>query len=253
MHSYTAAVTRPAAIVVSDAHLGQAPPVVTEAFHAFLRSLPNRAFHLVINGDLFDFWFEYRTVIPRSAFRTLAALAAVRDAGTRVTVIGGNHDRWGGSFWERELGASFHRHGVELSLAGWRALVAHGDGMERNLSSRVLQALTRFPLTPRVFRWIHPDLGLRMVKRFSGQVAGDTRRAHVLASSAAQQSAYATNLLATRPELDLVVFGHTHRPVLESMGERRWYANPGAWMEGFRYLEITEAGPVLQQFNPNIL
>ena len=115
-------------VVVSDAHLGHASGDVANAFRRFLDSVPDRTRHLVINGDLFDFWFEYRTVIPREAFPVLSDLYRVRRAGVRLTVTGGNHDRWGGDFWHRELEAEFHPDEVELELAGWRTLVAHGDG-----------------------------------------------------------------------------------------------------------------------------
>ncbi len=224
---------------------------MVDAFHEFLAAVPDLTEHLVINGDLFDFWFEYRTVIPRSAFSTLAALATVRGAGVRLTITGGNHDRWGRSFWERELGAAFHQHEVELELCGLRTLVTHGDGLDGNLSSRVLQAITRFPLTPKLFRWVHPDIGIGLVRRMSGTVAKDTRRAAMMKNSAAAQRKYARTLMGERRDIDLLVFGHTHLPVVEAMGLRRWYANPGAWMEGLRYLEVTEQGPVLRQFSPS--
>ncbi len=239
------------AIIVSDAHLGQVPRPIVDAFHQFLATVPDMARHLVINGDLFDFWFEYGTVIPRSAFPTLAALDAIRRAGVRLTITGGNHDRWSRGFWQRELGASFHRDGAELELAGLRTLIAHGDRMDGTLGSRVLQAISRFPLTPALFRWIHPDVGISLVRRMSRAVVNDARRAIVMKDSSAAQEVYAVELLKRRPELNLLVFGHTHLPVLTPVGPGRWYANPGAWMDGLRYLVVTDVGPALQQFSPS--
>ena len=81
------------AIVVSDAHLSADSGDAGSAFHRFLEAVPDLGDHLVINGDLFEFWFTYRAVIPRAVFPTLAALAHVRKAGVRLTVTGGNHDR----------------------------------------------------------------------------------------------------------------------------------------------------------------
>ena len=248
---YTLRVSQLPTLVVSDAHLGQVPHAITDAFHRFLREVPHRTSHLIVNGDLFDFWFEYRTVIPRSAFRTLAALASLTSAGIRITITGGNHDRWGSDFWEREVGASFHRHEVELDLEGLRTLVTHGDGMEVNLSSRILQAVTRFPLTPKVFRWVHPDVGIAVARRMSSTAAMSSRRQKVLESSAKAQDAHARSLMQRRRDIDLVIFGHTHLPAIVELEPRRWYANPGAWMEGLRYLEVTANGPVLRQFSPN--
>ncbi len=85
-------------IVVADAHLGQVPPAVESAFHSFLKAVPDLGDALLINGDLFDFWFEYRAVIPRRHFGTVAKLHALRAQGIPITFVGGNHDRWGGDF-----------------------------------------------------------------------------------------------------------------------------------------------------------
>src|SRR5512135_3732315 len=98
----------PAAYFLSDAHLG-AEPAEREAererrLHAFLDSLPGRASHLFIVGDLFDFWFEYRTAIPRRLFPTLAVLRRLHDAGVGITYLNGNHDFWLGTFLAESLG-----------------------------------------------------------------------------------------------------------------------------------------------------
>lgn len=243
--------THETVFVLSDAHLGGVPDAVTSALHRFLATVPQRGDHLVINGDLFEFWFEYHSVIPRRAFPTLARLAAARERGVRLTLTGGNHDRWGRGFWQRELGAGFHPDAVELTLAGWRSLVAHGDGVaEQQLGARVLHAVTRHPLTAGAFRWIHPDLGHGLVQRMAGVLSQRTRDPAVLDQAAAAQDAWARARLTERPDLDLVVLGHTHRPVLASVGERRWYLNAGAWMDGFRYAVITERGPELCAYLP---
>lgn len=236
------------AIVVSDAHLGAAAHDVAPAFHRFLEAVPDLASHLVINGDLFEFWFEYRSVIPRAAFGTLAALAAVRRAGVRLTVTGGNHDRWGGAFWREELGATFHADAAQLELAGWPALVTHGDRVaEPDRRSRLLGMITRHRWTQSVFRALHPDAGLALVRRL-GPVLGRPVSDIDLERAAAAQRTAARALLAQRPDLAMVVMGHTHRPVIEPCGEGRWYVNPGAWLDGFRYARVTRDGPALARF-----
>jgi UDP-2,3-diacylglucosamine hydrolase len=236
-------------IVVSDSHLGAASAASTAAFHEFLTLVPNLGDHLVINGDLFDFWFEYRSVIPRAAFQTLVLLRRVRDAGVAITLTGGNHDRWGGKFFEEELGAAFHPDGAELRLAGWRTWLAHGDGLvEQHWGGRLLHRVTRHALTVRAFRAIHPDLGFRLTRWMSPALADHTRDHTVLDRAAAAQASLARKVLAERPELDLVILGHTHRALLEPVGQRRWYLNPGAWMDGQRYAVVTSAGPELRTF-----
>lgn len=237
------------AVVVSDAHLGFGPDEIARQFHRFLGTVPDLGSHLVINGDLFEFWFEYRTVIPRHAFPTLARLRELSDAGIRLTVTGGNHDRWGGPFWRTEIGAEYHEHAAELDVAGHRTRVSHGDGVADPLpASRFLQTLVHHRLTARVFRWIHPDLGLRLVRRLSRTLPGKRETAALYERSARAQATYARRLLVERADLRLLVMGHTHRPVVEDVGGGRWYLNPGAWMDGLRYATVGPDGPVLRRF-----
>src|SRR3712207_8978310 len=93
--------------IVSDTHLGAAPAVVERQLLGFLRAVPGAARTLLINGDLFDFWFEWERVIPREGFRVLAALADLRDAGVEILWVAGNHDCWGGDFLRRDLGGDY--------------------------------------------------------------------------------------------------------------------------------------------------
>ncbi|UCG86876.1 MAG: UDP-2,3-diacylglucosamine diphosphatase [Gemmatimonadota bacterium] len=235
-------------VAVADAHLGPASGELRESFHRFLATVPDIGDHLLINGDLFDFWFEYRHVIPRSCFATLAALSGLRQSGIAITVTGGNHDRWGAGFWENELGARFHRSHARMQLAGWNAWVAHGDGIvELEPRSRALHAITRHPLTERLFRMVHPDLGFGLVNRMSQRLTV-RRNPELIAAAARSQAQFARDLLEQNSDLDLVVMGHTHRAVLDPVAERRWYVNPGAWCEGKRYALISAAGPELKTF-----
>jgi UDP-2,3-diacylglucosamine hydrolase len=237
-------------VIVSDAHLGHASTAITDLFHRFLEAVPRTGHHLLINGDLFDFWFEYRRVIPRTAFPTLAALAAVRKAGVELTVVGGNHDRWGGDFWSNELGARFHAEPVTLDLMGFRSFVAHGDGLsESRVASRVMHRVTRLPITVQLFRWIHPDLGFWIADRMSSSLAEQTRDAGALDRAAAVQKTFAERMLSEREDLDLVILSHTHRAAMVPAGERRWFLNPGAFMDGGSYAVLTESGPVLRTFS----
>jgi UDP-2,3-diacylglucosamine hydrolase len=239
-----------AAVVVADAHLGHSPDSVSDcSFNAFLETVPSLGDHLLINGDLFDFWFEYRAVIPRDAFGTLAALAALRKAGVRLTVTGGNHDRWGGSFWREQMDASFYRESVRVDLGGLPSFVHHGDGLaEQHRGGALMHRLTRNPLTAGAFRWIHPDLGFWLVRRMSRVLGQSTREGEVLERAAEAQAGLARALLAQHPDVRLVVLGHTHRAALEEVAEGKWYLNPGGWMNDRRYAVVTEEGPSLRVF-----
>src|SRR5262245_52118345 len=92
---------------MSDAHLGFAPEHVERSVISFFRHVAHSGASLVINGDLFEFWFEWKTVIPRRGFRAAAALADLVDGGVPVTMIAGNHDCWGGDVLRKDVGVDY--------------------------------------------------------------------------------------------------------------------------------------------------
>jgi UDP-2,3-diacylglucosamine hydrolase len=237
--------TDPPFIVVSDVHLGAVPASTEAAFRDFLGEVRGRASGLLVNGDLFDFWFEYRTVIPRQHYRVLAALADVVDAGVPTWFMGGNHDAWGGDFLRTEVGVTLVHGPTILRLAGRRALVAHGDGVGRgDLKYRMLKSLIRNPWTVAAFRALHPDWGAR--------VAGLASTTHEKARNGRDEGrsrsdfirAWAREALEADPTIEMVVAGHAHTPSVEEISRGRYYANSGDWIHHFSYLEIHPgAGP----------
>jgi UDP-2,3-diacylglucosamine hydrolase len=237
---------------VADAHLGQGNSPEAAAFHAFLAAVPDLGDALLINGDLFDFWFEYGAAIPRRHFQSVARLHDLRRRGIPITFVGGNHDRWGGDFFTRDLGISFHAGQTEMVLAGRRAFVAHGDGLtEQHWAAKLLHRVTRHPATIRLFRALHPDLGFLIADKLSVSLGDHTRDPRVLERAARAQAQYATDLLTRRPDLDLVILAHTHRPALEQLADGRAYLNPGAWLDGGRYAVVTKETIELRQFQPH--
>jgi UDP-2,3-diacylglucosamine hydrolase len=234
---------------VADAHLGQVPESVARAFHSFLDTVPQPGDELVVNGDLFDFWFEYGSAVPRRHLGTVMKLAALVQRGIPVTFLGGNHDRWGGDFLRHDMGIGYHPGAAELVLAGRRALVVHGDGLtEQHWSGALLHWLLRQPATIALFRLLHPAIGFWIADRLSGALADTTKDKAVLDRAAAAQAAYAQALLERRPELSLVVMAHTHRARLEQIDGGRTYVNPGAFLDGGKYAVITTESVELRNF-----
>jgi UDP-2,3-diacylglucosamine hydrolase len=237
-------------VVVSDAHLGATPPAVEEAMLAFLDAVPSLGDSLLVNGDLFDFWFSYARVVPRRGFQVAAALARLARR-LPVLMVGGNHDRWGGDLWTRDLGIRFDPHRLTFRLGRLGVAAVHGDGLtEPRRRAILLHRIINHPMTSAVYRALHPDLGFRLVERLSprlGDHGGDEAR---LAAAAAQQRAWAGELLAREPELGMVIMGHTHRAELSRTATGGAYLNPGAWFDGLRYAVATEDGAELRQFTP---
>ena len=226
-------------VVVGDAHLGSADIRDEEALHELLDAVPALGRRLVLMGDLFDFWFEYRAVIPRRPFRTLAKIALLVEKGIQVEVFGGNHDRWGGDFWTEDLGVPFNRDGAGLMLAGRQSWLHHGDGLaEQKLGGKLIHRITRSRITIGAFKALHPDLGFRLADRLSGGLAETNKTAEAMEAAAVAQERYARALMTARPELQLVVLAHTHRQRLVEVGPGRFYLNTGQWMRDRHYAVI---------------
>jgi UDP-2,3-diacylglucosamine hydrolase len=237
-------------VVVSDAHLGVTPPDVEAALLAFLDAVPTLGDSLLVNGDLFDFWFSYSRVVPRRGFQVAAALARLARR-LPVLMVGGNHDRWGGDLWNRDLGLRFDPHRLTFRLGRLGVAAIHGDGLtEPHRGARLVHRLINHPVTSAVYRALHPDLGVRLVELLGPRLGDQGADAARLDAAAAQQRAWAAGLLAREPELGMVIMGHTHRPELSLTPTGGTYLNPGAWFEGYRYAVATEEGAELRQFTP---
>lgn len=219
------------------------------AFHSFLDTVPQIGDELLVGGDLFDFWFEYGSVVPRRHVVTAMKLGALVARGIPVTFLGGNHDRWGGDFLRRDLGIAYHAGAAELELAGRRTLAVHGDGLtEQHWSGAFTHWLLRQPVTIAVFRALHPSVGFWIADRLSGTLADSTKDRAVLDRAEAAQAAFAQALLERRPELSLVVMAHTHRARLEQRPDGRAYLNPGAFLDGGRYAVVTKEAVELKTY-----
>jgi UDP-2,3-diacylglucosamine hydrolase len=239
-----------ALVVVADAHLGVAPPAVEEGLLAFLEAVPSLGDCLLINGDLFDFWFSYSRVIPRRGFHIAASLARLRQR-MPVLMVGGNHDRWGGDFWHGDLGLQFEPYRLDFQIGNRRVAAIHGDGLaEPRWRATLLHRLINHPVTAAVYRSLHPEIGFRLVDLLSPHLGSHNPSAEQLARAAARQRQWAEQLLRREPQLGLVIMGHTHHAEIADPLPGQRYLNPGAWFDGFRYAVATESGATLCRFSP---
>jgi UDP-2,3-diacylglucosamine hydrolase len=234
----------PPIYLASDVHLGAVPPETGEAFLRWLEVAGSEASKVVINGDLFDFWFEYRNAIPRGHTRVLGALASLVDSGVPVLMMGGNHDWWGGDYLTGEIGVEFFQEPTVLDLAGHRTLLAHGDGLGAgDLGYRFLKLVLRSSLTRYAFRWLHPDLGARVAKKVSKTPirTGDPSPKQLARYEFLEE--WATSQLSSSPDLDIVALGHTHMPVLKEVRPGQYYLNSGDWLVNQSYAVLAEGEP----------
>ena len=225
-----------ASIIVSDLHLGAVPAAHEEAFIAFLAQVPERTRDLVINGDLFDFWFEYGSVVLRGHFRVLRALADVVDAGVRVRLVGGNHDAWGGSFLKEEVGLELVSGPVITDVGGRRTYLAHGDGLGKgDVAHKVFRRISRHPWSVAAFRMIHPGLATRFAAGASATEHNYDRGDDGADERAVRLAEFATRTLFEDETLALVALGHCHQPELTEVASGRYYLNTGDWLHHFSF------------------
>jgi UDP-2,3-diacylglucosamine hydrolase len=217
--------------------LGVAPPDTERAFLQWTAAAATQAKSVVINGDLFEFWYEWRHVIPRAGFRAIAALASLTEAGVPVLFVGGNHDCWGGTALTEQTGATYHLGPWRGRIGAWETLIEHGDGLREveDAPYRRLRRVLRHPWSKRAFRLLHPDWGTALAT-YSSHTSRTTRARD--GGEGLRQVGLRT--LRANTALDLVVYGHSHVPALERVETGGIYANPGAWLSEPTFLIIDD-------------
>ena len=235
-------------IVVADAHLGAVPASVEDALLRLLEELPRLGDGLLVNGDLFGFWFSYRRAIPRTGVRVVARLAALARRFP-VLMTGGNRDRWGTSFWEGELGIRFSAGELEFPLGHGRVVARHGDGVaEPTWRLALKHRVIGHPITSLCYRALPADLGFWLGSRMGAGVEQGAHTEGLRDKAAALQRRWAEGRLQDAAPGSLLVLGHTHRAVSEELLPQRRYLNPGAWLDGHRYAVATDSSVSLMQY-----
>lgn len=187
---------------------------------------------LFIVGDLFDSWFEFKSVIPRRHVRTIAALASLAEHAN-VEYLMGNHDFGHRSFFKEELGIPVYSEDIERVLSGKRFYIAHGDGKAANDNAYlVLRRILRNRISLFMYGLIHPDLGIPFAEKVSSG-----SRAYTDSRDALQQQdgmkVFAESLLEKGGH-DFVVMGHRHKPEITEFPNGS-YVNLGDWLRHFTY------------------
>ncbi len=228
----------------SDAHLGashrQDESLRQKRVIEFLNYAKQAGAGLFIVGDLFDFWVEYRHAIPKRNFAALAKLYELRSAGLPIDYVVGNHDLWMGDFLRREVGLVLHENHVIRDLCGYRTYIIHGDGVAKNDGGyRLMKRILKNPLNVKLYRWLHPDIGIPLTK-----LASHTSRS-VKDNPNTWERDYRSYAESKFSEgHDVVIMGHTHKPLVESIGPKL-FINLGDWLDHFTYCQFDESGPRL--------
>jgi UDP-2,3-diacylglucosamine hydrolase len=237
------------AFFFSDVHLGLGERVQEKAKENRLLEFLDHIFpeteQLFIVGDLFDFWFDYKTVIPRGFHRTLSALQRFTDSDKTVHYLVGNHDCWMGDFFQTEIGVHVYRGPFMVTIQGKKVFIHHGDGLaENDLGYRFIKPILRNPLAVRLYRWIHPDIGVPLARGSSRSSREYTRQKHY--GEEQGMVAFAEKLIGQG--MDIVVMGHHHRPSSVQVGHGM-YVNLGDWITYNTYGTMADGTMTLQTWD----
>lgn len=225
----------------SDFHLGvpdyDSSLVREKRLVAWLDGIKADAQEIYLVGDLFDFWFEYKTVIPKYYTRLLGKLAELRDMGIPITFFTGNHDMWMFGYFEKELGIPVIREPIDREINGVKFHIGHGDGLgPGDRGYKFIKKVFASRLCQWLFRWMHPDIGIGIANYFSGtsrKKTGDSD-AKFLGEDNEWLVIYSREKLQTT-HYDYFIYGHRHLPMDIELQPGSRYINLGDWIKHFTY------------------
>ena len=243
----------------SDQHFGAPTPEASfpreKKFVAWLDEVKKDAEVIFLLGDLFDFWFEYKTVVPKGFVRVLGKLAEIKDSGIPIYFFVGNHDLWMDNYFEKELNIPVYHEPKEFLINNKKFLIGHGDGLgPGDFGYKRMKKVFTFPLFKWMFRWLHPDLGVRLGHYMSVKnklISGD-EDAKYLGDDNEWLVQYCKEKL-TKKHYDYFVFGHRHLPLEIKLQENSMYINLGDWIQYFTYGEFDESEFKLLNIKDNSL
>lgn len=225
----------------SDQHFGAPTPEASfereQRFVAWLDCIQKDAEVLFLVGDLFDFWFEYQTVVPKGFVRVLGKLASMRDAGITIYFFVGNHDLWMSDYFEKELQIPVFHDNMVFSFNNKSFLIGHGDGKgPGDKGYKRMKKIFTNPLSKWLFRWLHPDIGVKLAQHLSvkNKIISGVEDIHFLGEDKEWLILYAKQKLTTQ-HYHYFVFGHRHLPMQLPLQPDSFYINLGDWITYFTY------------------
>ena len=225
----------------SDQHLG-APTQEASfprelKFIQWLDEVKKDADAIFLLGDLFDFWFEYKTVVPKGFVRVLGKLAEIRDSGIPIYFFVGNHDLWMHDYFEKELNIPVYYDNKEFTFNGKKFLIGHGDGKgPGDIGYKRMKKIFTNPFFKWIFRWLHPDLGVKLAQYLSvkNKLISGAEDVKFLGKENEWLYQYCLRKLEAK-HYDYFVFGHRHLPMEIELNENSKYVNLGDWIDYFTY------------------
>ncbi len=243
---------------VSDLHLGipdyDSSLQRERIFIDWLEKIRNDAFEIYLMGDVFDFWFEYKTVVPKGYTRMFGKLAELTDAGIPIYLFKGNHDIWAFDYLNKELNIQIHRKPMQVYFNDSLFFLSHGDGIgSGDRAYKVLKFIFELPLNQFLFNWIHPDIGTRLGLYFSrrsriANVAKEEKRQMQEPLEEIYTYQFAKKQIENNSKINYFIFGHNHQAIHEKLSEKSEYLILGDWISYYTYASFDGTELKLEYF-----
>lgn len=204
----------------------------------FLGSIRGDAEKIFVVGDLFDCWIEYRKVVPKGYYRTLARLNEITESGTEVNFFSGNHDFWLNTYLRDDVGLKLHKDFMETELDGKRFYITHGDGLSSgDTGYKIIKKILRNRVNQFLYSLIHPDIGIWLAEGSSKKSRMHTEdRVH----GGGGMKEFAEKKIGEG--FDYVIMGHVHKPSVTEINagsHTGTYVTLGDWIKNFTYGEYS--------------
>jgi UDP-2,3-diacylglucosamine hydrolase len=225
---------------LSDAHLGaeeeDKEKSKEDKLVSFLDKVKEEGEFLYLVGDMFEFWFEYKNVIPKKHFGVLGKLKQLVECGLKAKYVVGNHDFWLGDFLPRDIGIPIFKEPLEVVHQERKIFITHGDGLaKKDLGYRILKKILRNRVNIFLYRQVPPDIAYPLAKFVARRSRASVERRD--SSHLQEYESFAAEKV--KLGFDAVILAHTHVPVLRDFGEGI-YLNLGDWYKHFTYGKLHE-------------
>jgi len=238
----------------SDQHFGapttKLSKIREQKFVSWLDTIKTDAEVIFLLGDLFDFWFEYKKVVPKGFIRVLGKLAELRDSGIQIYFFVGNHDLWMQDYFETELNIPTFHKPQEFTFNNKLFLIGHGDGLgPGDKGYKRMKKVFTNPFSKWLYKWLHPDVGVTLAQYLSvkNKLISGEEDVKFLGEENEWLVHYCKRKL-TKKQYDYFVFGHRHLPMEIQLTKNSKYINTGDWISHFTYAIFNGEQMVLKSY-----
>lgn len=229
---------------LSDFHLG-APDYATslqreKKIVSFLDAIMQHAAAIFIVGDIFDFWYEYKYVIPKGYVRLLGKLAEITDSGIPIHFFVGNHDMWMHGYFEKELNILVYFEPKTFEWNGKKFFIGHGDGLgPGDHGYKLMKSVFRNSVCQWMFGLLHPSWGIGFASFFSRRSRKKTGiKDEIFLGEENEWLVIFSRQVLAKEHYDYFIFGHRHLPINIKLTDYSYYINLGDWINHFTYAEF---------------